>query len=261
MARHIVRCLVMVALLLPVMVVVGMADDTLVLYLTFDEDPEDVVNDVSPHGNHGKVKGEPIQVDGKFGLARQFDGVGDALEIPHHVSLNMRDAVSIEMWVKLDEDGGADSEVGLEKGGWEAGEYSLYTFYVPGNGWAMQLKDLPEACGDANGGNLGADVRDGEWHFLAGVWDGDTISLYTDGILELSFECAGGPLGSNKQSIFIGARTASMRWLKGVIDEVRVYSRALSEQEVKTDMETLGGLAVSVSGKLAVSWADLKILR
>ena len=248
-----------VFLFLSVNMAMSAVDNSLVLYLTFDADEAGSVDDVSPHHSNGDTKGKPREVEGIFGSALELDGVVDTIEIPHADSLDMTDAVTIEMWVKLSAEGGADSGVGLEKGAWEVGEYSLYAFYVPGNGSAMQFKDLPESCADANSGFLGPDLRDDQWHHIAGTWDGEEISVYTDGELSVSVECKG-KLGANKQSIYIGSRTATMRFLKGAVDEVRIYNRALSEAEIINDMETLGGLAVSPVGRLATCWASVKQL-
>ena len=253
--------LVIILIYLSSLIFIGISlagDKSLVLHLTFDEDKGNNVTDYSGNNNNGTIKGNPEWVEGKYEKALALNGAGDTIEIPHDDSLNMTNAVTMEMWVKLAADGGNDSEVGLEKGGWEAGEYGLYAFYVPGNGSAVQFKDLPEACADANSGHLGPDLRDDQWNHLAGVWDGKEIFLYVDGELEMSVKCAGGTLGKNKQSIYIGSRTASVRFLKGAVDEVRIYNRALSETEVKKDVKTFGPSAVSKASKLAVTWGRMK---
>jgi len=234
-------------------------DDSLVLHLIFDEGENDTVMDYSNYNNDGSIKGDPKWVDGKSGFALQFDGSDDSVEIPHADSLNMTDAVTIEMWVKLDADGPNSNQVGIEKGGWEAGEYSLYAFYVPGNGTAMQFKDLPENCGDANSGHLGQNIKDGKWHHIAGSWDGNTINIYTDGELDDSWECNGGNLAENSKSIYVAARNGNDRLLKGVVDEIRVYNRSLSQAEIQSDMETFGpSSAISPSEKVSVCWGKLK---
>jgi len=233
-------------------------DNSLVLYFTFDEDQGDAVTDLSSHHNDGIMKGNPVRVEGIFGSALEFDGTTTSVEIPHSASLGITEAITLEMWVELPNDGLNVNNVGIEKGGWEPGEYSLYAFYVPGNGSAMQFGDLPEACGDANSGNLGPGLKDDQWHHIAGTWDGTTISIYTDGELSIEFGCKGGPLQINNKSVFIGARNGAERFLKGVVDEVRIYNRTLSQDEIKKDMETLGGLAVFPSGKIAYLWGEVK---
>jgi hypothetical protein len=233
-------------------------DNSLVLYFTFDEDQGDAVTDLSSYHNDGIMKGDLDQVEGIFGSALLFDGATTSVEVPHSASLSITDAITLEMWVELPNDGVNANNVGIEKGGWEPGEYSLYAFYVPGNGSAMQFMDLPVACGDANSGNLGPNLKDDQWHHIAGTWDGTTISIYTDGELSIEFGCKGGPLQANNKSVFIGARNGAERFLKGVVDEVRIYNRTLSQDEINKDMETLGGLAVSPSGKIGALWGEVK---
>jgi hypothetical protein len=236
----------------------GAVDESLVLYLTFDADDGKTVKDLSSHHNDGSIKGNPKRVEGIFGSALELNGSGDSVEVPHSNSLSMDDAVTLEMWVKLAAGGADVNQVGIEKGGWEPGEYSLYAFYVPGNGTAMQFNDLPVDCADANSGNLGPNLKDDKWHHIAGVWDGKMISLYTDGELSLEFGCNGGKLKENTKSVYIGSRNGGERFLTGVVDEVMIYSRALSKAEINEDMETLGRLSVSPSGKLATSWGEVR---
>jgi hypothetical protein len=256
MRIHVLICSIIILTLSTISTTVGAVDNSLVLYLTFDEGG--AAKDLSSHRNDGNIKGDPKQVEGIFGSALELNGTTDSVEIPQDESLDITDAVTLEMWVKLPADGVNSNNVGIEKGGWEPGEYSLYAFYVPGNGTAMQFNDLPVACADANSGHLGPNLKDDQWHHIAGTWDGKVISVYTDAELSVSVDCAGGPLQTNNKSVYIGARNGNDRLLKGVVDEVRIYNRALSEAEIKTDMETLGGLSVSSSGKLAVSWGKVK---
>jgi hypothetical protein len=46
--------------------------------------------------------------------------------------------------------------------------------------------------------------------------------------------------------------------LNGVVDEVRVYNRALDADEIKDAMEESGGMAVKPMDKLSITWADVK---
>jgi len=258
MKIYVLICAAVIFAFLPVSITVGMADNSLALYLTFDDDDGQIVKDLSSYRNDGGIIGNPQKVDGIFGSALELNGTTDSVEIPDSDSLSITTAITLEMWVKLPNDGANSNNVGIEKGGWEPGEYSLYVFYVPGNGAAMQFRDLPEACADANSGFLGPNLKDDQWHHIAGTWDGKVISLYTDGDLSMSVDCGTGPLQRNAKSVYIGSRNGSERFLKGVVDEVRIYDRALSESEIRKDMETLGGLSVSPSKKLATLWGEVR---
>lgn len=238
-------------------IAIGAIDKSLLLYLTFDSDSANAVKDLSSYSNDGIIRGNPKKVEGIFGFALELNGTTDTIEIPHDDSLNIEKSVTMQMWVKLLAAGKSDNQAGIEKGGWETGEYSLYAFYVPGNASAVQFKDLPESCGDANSGNLGKNLKDDKWHHLAGVWDGKKIFLYTDGVLVMSVDCSGS-LGTNTKSVFIGSRNGTERFLQGAVDEVRLYNRALSEEEVKKDMNTFGKISVSPLMNLATCWGEVK---
>jgi hypothetical protein len=228
-------------------------DDTLVVHLTFDEgDGEDVFDD-SIYGNSGIIRGNPRWVSGKSGTALEFDGGGDSVEIFSSDSVNVTNAITMEMWVKTQ--GGAEvKQAGIEKGSWQLGEYSLYPVYEGGT--VVQFFDLPPACGDA--GVRGPGIQDDEWHYVAGTWDGTTISIYINGELEASGKCEG-ELKASNQSVHIGSRLAGERFLTGTVDEVRIYSRALTQEEIKKDMNTFGELAVSPAQRLAAFWGNIKV--
>jgi len=77
-------------------------------------------------------------------------------------------------------------------------------------------------------------VTDGKWHHVAGVYDGAMMYLYLDGQLESS-QAAGGSIQQNDQPVHIGSNAQSPdRLWHGMIDDVRLYACALSEEQVKT---------------------------
>jgi len=230
----------------------GMVDDSLVLHLTFDEGGGDEIADDSIYSNHGAINGTPKWVAGKSGTALEFDGGGDSVEILSSDSLNITNSITMEMWVKAPV-GGEIKQAGIEKGGWEIGGCSLYPVYEGGT--VVQFFDLPPACGDA--GIRGRGIQDDQWHYVAGTWDGTTISLYIDGELETSGKCAG-KLKTSNQAVHIGSRLARERFLTGTVDEVRVYNRALTQAEIKKDMQTFGALDVSPLQNLAICWGEVK---
>jgi tetratricopeptide (TPR) repeat protein len=76
-------------------------------------------------------------------------------------------------------------------------------------------------------------VDDGQWHHVAAVYDGASLQLYLDGVLD-NAEVATGTIAANEQPVFIGSNGAPefpKEW-NGLIDEVRIYSRALSAVEI-----------------------------
>jgi len=227
------------------------ADDSLVLHFTFDEGAGKVVTDDSIYLNNGNFKANPKWVDGKSGKALSFNA-GDSVEIPSSDSLDITKAITMEMWVKVSA-GAEIKQSGIERGGWEVGEYGIYPVYEGGT--VIQFFDLPAACGDA--GIRGRSIQDGEWHYFTGTWDGKNILLYIDGELEKSGGCDG-ELKSSNRSMYIGSRNGGERFLSGIVDEVRIYNRALTQAEVKKDMQTFGAISVNPLKKLAICWGEVK---
>ncbi|MDE0638020.1 MAG: LamG domain-containing protein [Candidatus Poribacteria bacterium] len=227
----------------------------LVLHLSFDEMKGDVVEDLSEFGNDATFKGKTQLVDGKFGKALDFDGASWG-EIADHSSLDITDGITVEFWANLRPSAGgpgSDVQTGLEKGtGWKAGLYTLAAWYRGGS--LLQFFDLPADCRDLN---IGDNIQDETWHFLAGTWDGTTIKLYIDGELNKELECKG-TLNPNDDPLFIGARGGTQRFVNGALDEIKIYNYPLTEEELLTDMENPNAAAVLPKDKLTTTWARLK---
>ena len=222
----------------------------LVLHLSFDELNGDVAKDRSEFGNDATFKGKPKLIDGVFGQALEFDGKTSG-QIPDHASLDIVDGITIEFWVIVK--GGEAIQSGVEKGvAWVSGLYNLAALY--NGGTILQFFDLPDACNDDN---IGPSIQDGEWHFLAGTWDGDDILLYIDGELEAEMPCKG-ELKPNDDPLFIGARGGSGRFLTGALDEIKMYNYALTKAALLKDMEEPVSLHVDAHDKLTTVWARLK---
>ena len=78
----------------------------------------------------------------------------------------------------------------------------------------------------------GVSVNDGVWHHVAATVSSNILSFYKDGVLSATTSVA--TLQSSTQPFRIGRENATDRYLAGLIDDVRVYNRALSAQEIST---------------------------
>jgi beta-galactosidase len=76
-------------------------------------------------------------------------------------------------------------------------------------------------------------VNDGKWHHIVGVYDGNKIYLYVDGEIDVSTTTTGS-IDRNGREVLIGENAERPgRFWNGLIDDVRIYSYALSEAEIK----------------------------
>jgi len=95
---------------------------------------------------------------------------------------------------------------------------------------------------------------------VAGVYDNTNWYMYVDGKLETKKE-KGATIGKSNNGLSIGKKgIANMDFFDGIIDEVRIWNRALNEKEINANMKKgqKQFFAIHGSGKLAVTWSSIK---
>ena len=194
----------------------------LLAHWRFDEGEGAILHDSSGGANHGAIH-EATWVHSGGSMALRFDGADDHVDFGERPGLSPTKAVSVEAWVHP-EAVPASGEAGIV--GKRFASYVL-TYYGGGRCW-WYISGGPNHCQ--------ATVGTGAWHHVAGTFDGETMKLYVDGIL-----AAGKP--SKHKAVAtpgpfrMGNSTGEAQFtkgahFKGMLDEVRVYSRALSAKEV-----------------------------
>ena len=217
--------------------------NNVMLALPFDEGEGNVTKDLSPFGNDGGLRQGPQWVEGKFGKALRFDGVDDYVVIPHSKSFDITDSITIAAWVKLS---GSEEQNGIgyivTKG--PLFRSGIYRLYANTNGtFGMNVKRHGDPRREG-GPSVAAKPDfghsfDGEWHHVAGTFDGISLKLYIDGEEKARKEITTGnrKIISKDYDVAIGGwGYRKYRMVEGVIDEVRIYNVALTQQEILTDM-------------------------
>lgn len=193
----------------------------------FDETSGVRGGDSSGNGNDGVLHGDPMWVsEGKVVGAIELDGDGDFIEISNESNFDVASQLTVSVWVKVNEfDKSFQSIISKGTGeGWILSRsHSTGTVEFVCKG----IKPQPYVVGKTS-------IDDGQWHHLAGVYDGAKLKLYVDGKLDGS-KNAWGSIVTNDYSIYIGDSSQdSGRFFDGLIDDVRIYNYALSEDEVKS---------------------------
>ena len=100
---------------------------------------------------------------------------------------------------------------------------------------------------------------DDVWVFLAGTFDGEDQKIYVNSMLDGTLANPGG-YTNNDELLRIGWDPhAEERHFVGVIDEVTIYDRALTQNEVEQNMNaSLGITSVDPAGKLSSTWGEIK---
>jgi len=91
--------------------------------------------------------------------------------------------------------------------------------------------------GSSNDTRGAAKISTGVWTHLAGTYDGSTLKLYINGNL-VSSKSVSGAATTSSNPLRIGGNTVWGEYFNGLIDEVRIYNKALSQSEIQTDMNT-----------------------
>ncbi len=231
--------------------------DGLISYWTFDESDVEgmTVKDVWGE-NHGTMSREMALVQGKVGDAVAFDAEeGDVVDVPFHASFGDPEDLTVELWLRPDLDKFHCLAIGRDDGnffdgvqhriwkmGPSGGDAFYYEFFGFGNGAFRSPGD--------------AEYTAGEWSHLAMTFtQKDVRKFYVNGALLDNVPAA--TLLHFETGIRFGARIDDAEWFAGVIDEARIYNRALTDAEIQQNFQAQG-LAVDPPAGLAVTWGGLK---
>ena len=220
-----------------------------------DEDKGGVALDSSGNGHDGEIIGKLKVVNAKFNKGFEFDGVlGNYVSVPHDDSLNLAE-FTITYWCKMGVSGSWQIPV-LKVDGAAGGSRRNVDFQTPPEGGEVSVY-FSQGANQWRGANGTTEVSDKKWHHIAGSYDLDTLLLYVDGVLEAEGDHDGKPdfmddplmLGSGEIWPFLG-----------IIDDVGIFNEALSADNIVNIMNNgLSSMtAVSPSGKLATTWAEVK---
>ena len=234
-------------------------EDSLILYMSFDT--VDGVNtiDHSLYGNNGEMKGDPDpqHVDGKFGKALEFNGQSDWVEIPHHETLTVDKDVTVMAWINPERIAGPNNAQwqGILAKGNGPRSYSFYT--ETGKG-CLHLS--VGGAGSACDGKVVAN----EWQHVAAQVEGNTHRYWIDGENVGEYGGKNPPPGAaDTATVFIGKTHEGSREFLGLIDEVRIWNRALSEDEIVEQMNKGHDelFPVDPRYKAATTWGTMKSQR
>lgn len=218
---------------------VVLGEEGLVAHWKFDEGAGETVADASGNGNNGTIMGA-VWTDGVKGAALQFDGVSSYVRVPDSPSLNITSAMTIEAWIRSNSTDGA--RVIVSK--WDdANSTWSYIFKDHNDTDTLRIelsKDIHADLIDLPGTNA---IPLGEWAHVAVTFEGTTVRLYLNGVLDAEGTTTGGTIDSSWAELQIGAISGG-EVFDGMIDEVRIYNKAVSAKQIKAHYEAVhDGLA------------------
>jgi hypothetical protein len=182
--------------------------------------------DESGNGNHGTVHGAMLTEDrfGKSDGAYSFDGKNDYIISSPNLPIG-NSVRSISVWFKSTSDSGYN--------GWYTNTVTSW-----GNASDNNNCDIAFYQGKLLFGAFANDVRtdvlvnDGSWHHVVVIHNGTILKIYLDHEVIASNKIR--ELNTTNSSFYIGKRSGqSNQHMDGVVDDVRIYNRALTESEIQ----------------------------
>ncbi|MBD3183454.1 hypothetical protein GF312_14240 [Candidatus Poribacteria bacterium] len=243
-----------------------------VLYLPFDEGEGDTAEDQSGNGNDGALMGNPEWVNGKFGKALQFNGEENTnyVEIPDSPDLNPPEEISLTAWIFIDDFVPTGGIISKYIGAGNQRSYNLHMNHTPG---AFAITSGVSSNGAFQAGVSTTSVSMENGTLVAGEWQhvgmtfkaSDFLRIYHNGEMKAEADAAATEsIFDNNVTLLIGtdfdvggAHNGQAREFTGIIDEVAIFNRALSDGEMMTVMEG-NIMPVEYAGKLASTWASIK---
>ncbi len=212
------------------------ADPNRVVLLDMDEAPGDLVVDRSGHGNHAEVMGGAQVVEGMDGMAMEFDGVDDYLDLGDN-SVNGifdigGDAFTISAWINPSQFLPKLTNHAVGNVLFSRGSDSFNDNFELGIVDANLVLYTDTDGGDTTITLGSGEITVGEWHEVAVVYDAGAVTaivdaaVYTGTVLGASFDQAAG------SPFTIGDTLHEESPYSGLIDDVVIYNRPLTAVEL-----------------------------
>jgi hypothetical protein len=195
----------------------------------FDDGSGTTAADASGRGNTGTLNGATWTTAGKFGGALSFNGTSNWVTIPDNDTLDLTTGMTMEAWVRPTAIGSAWRCVMLKE---QPGDL-IYALYA-GDSRGRAATDVFTSSDIGLSGTASTALN--TWTHLAATYDGATLRLYVNGVQAAS-KAVTGSIRSSTGALRIGGNNIwTNEWFAGLIDEVRLYNRALTATEIQADM-------------------------
>lgn len=229
-------------------VVMAVTDEALVGYWPFNEGAGNIAVDASGNGHDGELIDNPSWVAGKYGSALAFGAGGEYVVVPDDDALDLSEAVTYMGWFNLREAIAGQRRM-MSK---NDSIFFLFDFSDPSS------LDFLVKPNNSFAESTTIDWVLGEWYHFAGTYDGNALRIYINGVLE--GEATGvAPIATSNLDLWIGADDYNLpvTTFPGILDEIRIYNVALTENEIGEVMESSSAVNMDAV-KLPVAWGKIK---
>jgi glucose/arabinose dehydrogenase/chitodextrinase len=223
----------------------------LVAAYAFDEVSGATASDSSGQGNTATLNNGVAWLPGKNGRAASFDGVNDYITIPNSASTNISgSALTLSMWINPQPIASGDSVV-IGKF-WNTTMSSPYYQYGLELGGGNRTDFIVGTAGGQLVASGGTTLPYNQWSHLAVTFDGSQVRTYVNGTL-VNTQALSATITARGNPIRIGADASTAQFYKGMLDDLRIYNRVLTQAQVQTDMAMPVGGSIAGSPQVSIS--------
>jgi len=173
-------------------------------------------------------KRKPKRLPKSLGFSRyslDFDEVDDYVKVLDDPSLSGMSGLTVSAWVDFDTHPGHIANVAKKDLSYilrqsSGVDYLTLYVWVGGTHYSVDTGPIPT----------------GEWHYVSGAYDGGEMRIYLDGNLKDSNSSMSGDIDASTTNLGMGGAPDGTELFDGEVDEVRIYSRALSAEEIRRNM-------------------------
>ena len=188
-------------------------------------------NDDSGNGNNGTVNGATLTSDrfGNANSAYSFNGTSDFIKVLDNDLLDLTQNLTLSAWISPNSVVNEQAVFGKGKISSQTGYSLLHNVLIPEKtGISIQNQPMPVSEAHINSSTLNLNT----WYQLLGTYNGSELKLYLNGVLVKTTTTSLQLMPNSLTDLFIGCELSGFRFFNGKIDDVGIWNRALSQQEI-----------------------------
>ena len=212
----------------------------------FDEGAGTTTADASGSGNAGTLIGASWTTQGRYGNALSFNGSNSMVRVADSASLDLTTAMTLSAWIRPT----------VSQSGWRT------ILQRETDAYFLNASNSDGPLRPSGGGTFGGNTQYlsgptaspvNAWTHVALTYDGATLRLFVNGT-QVATRATTGAIQATDNPLWIGGNNPYGEYFEGLIDEVRVYNRALTQADIQADMST--GIVPAASRHDAAVGAD-----
>lgn len=216
---------------IPITVTVSNTGPTgLVLAMAFNEGAGSTTEDRSGYSNSGLLQGTAWSATGKFGGSLSFNGTSSFVSVNDAPQLDLTTGMTLMAWVN-------PTAISSWRTIMIKEDTNDLAYVLYANTDENRPGGYVKSGGTTNFLTGGSPPPLNTWTHLALTRDATTLKLFVNGV-QVATGPAGGAMNNTVRPLKIGGNAIWSEWFQGLIDEVRIYDKALTAAEIQTLMNT-----------------------